>query len=248
MKCQLAAMQSCTPALDTNQLRRSSCGSKAGGRAATETQSAALQPQDLAPPLVSEPVRRPSLQPRAELTLCMQQRLCQCCKGRQTTCWPWRAACSGQHWQGAAPAMPRLPLTARTCLLRTQDALLAASPAQRDSTAVLASAAAMTPPGGSAQDADSPAGQGSEPASAEPEAAAAAVVEGSMLPLLPFEGLSQRLSQVHFLATLFPRGADCLRVEPRHLSTHARAKSCSLVVKAGRHGFRAHVSGWRASS
>ncbi len=100
---------------------------------------------------------------------------------------------------GTVRSAARLPLAARTCLLRAQDALLASSPAQLDNATVLAVAAAMTMPDGSPRDAISPAGQPAEPATA-------GKVEDPMLPPLPFEGLSQRLSQVQSLGRLFQ---DC---------------------------------------
>ncbi len=118
-----------------------------------------------------------------------------------------RAGAPAAARAGPPRSAARLPLAARTCLLRAQDALLASSPAQRNGTAGLASAAAVTLPDGGARDAHSPA--------AQLELAASAVMpEDPLLPPLPFEGLSQRLSQVQSLQNLLIEGANCALAKP----------------------------------
>ena len=102
----------------------------------------------------------------------------------------------------------RLPLAARTCLLRAQDALLASLPAlgspgnahPTPESAAPAAGLLVRPEESSAQAAGT-----AETASAfdvaQRDAAAllAEVVVDPTLPALPFEGLSQRLSQVQSL-------------------------------------------------
>ena len=99
----------------------------------------------------------------------------------------------------------RLPLAARTCLLRAQDALLASLPALSSpgdahltSESAAPAASLLVRP----DDSRAPAAETAEPAvdpnAAQRDAAAllAEVVVDPTLPALPFEGLSQRLSQV----------------------------------------------------
>lgn len=94
----------------------------------------------------------------------------------------------------------RLPLAARTCLLRAQDALLAASPSQAaNAVASPAQPATGATPRAGDNDAKSPAVQAATEADAP-----AAMVEESTLPALPFEGLSQRLSQAPPSSFLIP--------------------------------------------
>lgn len=220
MKCQLAAMQSCSPADDATLPSDPSASEAGGVKTATAFPSTALPEEDPAAPAASEhaeaeaaaAVPAPPRSPDHLLALAggpMRRAPARRCtsdagllpRGPAGQPGAGAGAARRRSDSGAPRSAARLPLAVRTCLLRAQDALLASSPAQRDSTAVLASAAAVTSPGRSTQDADSPAGQGSEPATVQLELAAAALVEDPMLPPLPFEGLSQRLSQVHFIAT-----------------------------------------------
>ena len=105
---------------------------------------------------------------------------------------------------GAPRSSVRLPLAARTCLLRAQDALLASLPIQPDGSAVLACADAIDGPSERAQSTGSPPEQDASPANTavgmlQETAAVAGMVEDPTLPSLPFEGLSQRLSLVGYL-------------------------------------------------
>ena len=92
-----------------------------------------------------------------------------------------------------------LPLAARTCLLRAQDALLAAaSPPQGTPADAPATVAAASATPGAAEARATPTSQlATADETAQLDAASlAALVEDPTLPALPFEGLSQRLSQV----------------------------------------------------
>ncbi len=236
LKGQLTAIQSRSPALDTTPPTAPSA-SKAGESTATDSQSAAPPAQDPALSVVSElgkseaaiggegapavaaavvPVAQRSPDHLLALAGCLQRpavaRRCTSDAGLVPgglTAQPGKVAGAVRRRSesGAPRSAARLPLAARTCLLRAQDALLASSPAQRNGTAGLASAAAVTLPDGGARDAHSPA--------AQLELAASAVMpEDPLLPPLPFEGLSQRLSQVQSLQNLLIEGANCALAKP----------------------------------
>ena len=245
LKGQLTAIQSRCPALDTTPPTAPSA-SKAGESTATDSQSAALPAQDPALSLVSElgksedaveggsapavavaavPLAQRSPDHLLALAGCLQRptlaRRCTSDAGLLPgglTGQPGKAAGAARRRSesGAPRSAARLPLAARTCLLRAQDALLSSSPAQRDGTAVLASATAVTLPNGSAQDARSPA--------AQLELAASAVTpEEPLLPPLPFEGLSQRLSQVQ---------TPCRFCKQKVLSMPWLGRCCTLLGHA----------------
>ncbi len=215
LKCQLAAMQRCSPAQGTTPPTGPSA-SEPGEKTAAASPSAALSTHDPAAPTVSELAKGeadsaaavPSTPRSPDHLLALAAGPQRRALARRCTSdagllpggpagQPGAGARAARRCSesGAARSAARLPLAARTCLLRAQDALLASSPAQLDNATVLAVAAAMTTPDGSTQDTDSPARQ---PA----KSAAAGMIEDPMLPPLPFEGLSQRLSQVHSLQSL----------------------------------------------
>ena len=92
-----------------------------------------------------------------------------------------------------------LPLAACTCLLRAQDALLAAASPPQGTPAdapVTAAAAAATPGAANARATPTSRVSNADETAQLDAASLAALVEDPTLPALPFEGLSQRLSQV----------------------------------------------------
>ena len=151
----------------------------------------------------------------------------------------------------------RLPLAARTCLLRAQDALLASLPAlgspgnahPTSESAAPATSLLVRP-----EDSSAPAAETAEAAAdfdaAQRDAAAllAEVVVDPTLPALPFEGLSQRLSQVcHQVNQYQPDGHPAVCAGLKSSGVDGLGQISMWLSKGLVCVCRAHVSGWRAS-